>query len=58
MQEEELIFEEDEVIWAKIRGYPWWPAYVTPNIMKISELHTLENKEYEYTVVFFGDNTK
>lgn len=24
----EIIFEENEVIWAKIRGYPWWPAYV------------------------------
>ena len=28
MEEEEPIFEEEEVVWAKIRGYPWWPAYV------------------------------
>jgi hypothetical protein len=26
----EVAFEEDEVLWAKIRGYPWWPAFVTP----------------------------
>lgn len=36
MEEEELIFEEDEVIWAKIRGYPWWPAYVSLILRKIS----------------------
>ena len=27
--EDEEIYEQDEVIWAKIKGYPWWPAYVT-----------------------------
>lgn len=21
-------YETDEVVWAKIQGYPWWPAYV------------------------------
>jgi hypothetical protein len=26
--DEEIIYEEDEVVWAKIRGYPWWPAFV------------------------------
>jgi len=28
MDEEEIIYEEEEVVWAKIRGYPWWPAFV------------------------------
>ena len=23
-----IFFEEEEVLWAKIRGYPWWPAFV------------------------------
>ena len=27
-EEEEVEYEEDEVLWAKIRGYPWWPAFV------------------------------
>jgi hypothetical protein len=27
--EESEAFEEDEVVWAKIQGYPWWPAYVS-----------------------------
>ena len=28
MDEEPIIYEEEEVLWAKIRGYPWWPAFV------------------------------
>lgn len=28
MEDEEIIFQEEEVVWAKIRGYPWWPAFV------------------------------
>jgi hypothetical protein len=22
-------FEKDEVVWAKIRGFPWWPGIVS-----------------------------
>lgn len=36
-----------EVIWAKIRGYPWWPGVI--------EHETLKGK---YVVHFFGDYTK
>lgn len=28
-------YEENEVVWAKIHGYPWWPAYVWSDIMQI-----------------------
>lgn len=27
-ESQDMIYEESEVLWAKIRGYPWWPAYV------------------------------
>lgn len=27
--EGEVVYEEEEVLWAKIRGYPWWPAFVS-----------------------------
>ncbi len=37
-------FELDEVVWAKISGYPWWPGYVQSKT---------DNDQYE--VVFFGD---
>ena len=27
-----LEYENREVLWAKIRGYPWWPAFVNLNL--------------------------
>jgi hypothetical protein len=21
-------YKEDEIVWAKVKGYPWWPAIV------------------------------
>jgi hypothetical protein len=27
--EEMFTFETDEIIWAKVRGFPWWPAKVS-----------------------------
>jgi hypothetical protein len=27
-------YEENEVLWAKIRGFPWWPAYVQSSLTK------------------------
>ena len=38
-----------EIVWAKIRGYPWWPATV-------SEIND-ENKEKKYICNFIGDNS-
>ena len=25
-------FELDEVVWAKVSGYPWWPGFVASKI--------------------------
>lgn len=38
-----------EVVWAKIRGYPWWPAIVKKAMA--------DPKENKYMVYFIGDNT-
>lgn len=27
-------FQQKEVVWAKVKGYPWWPAYVRNNNSK------------------------
>ena len=42
-------FNVGEVIWAKIRGYPWWPAQITGT--------EDDNREKKYAVSFIGDNT-
>lgn len=27
-------YEDSEVCWAKIRGYPWWPAFVNSSLYR------------------------
>ena len=43
-------FQVPEVVWAKIRGYPWWPALLTNVTHSAGE-------EPLYKVDFFGDTT-
>ena len=42
------IFEEKEIIWAKIEGYPWWPSII------ISKEKNIESKEYIYSIILIG----
>lgn len=45
---EEVHFSREEVVWAKITGYPWWPALVT---------HA-PSEGGAFRVDFFADNTQ
>ena len=40
---------EEEIVWAKLKGYPWWPAILL-SIKKDSN-----TEEEKYRVVFFGN---
>jgi hypothetical protein len=44
-------FRPGNIVWAKISGYPWWPARVSHRIKKEGE------EEEQFHVVFFGDTT-
>ena len=46
---EEVQFEIKELVWAKITGYPWWPA-------KITQMPSIRTQAYR--VDFFNDNTQ
>jgi len=47
---EPTCFKKGDVVWAKVRGYSWWPA-------KISEVQRASERERKYKVDFIGDNT-
>lgn len=40
----EATYQVNQIVWAKINGYPWWPAYVNNSA-----------EEGHFEVVFFGD---
>lgn len=45
------MYEVDEIVWAKIQGYPWWPAI-------IADIETNRfNGKYQANVNFIGDNS-
>ena len=45
---ENNIFIEEEIIWAKIEGYPWWPSII------ISKNKDIKSDDYIYTIVLIG----
>ena len=45
---EEEHFSQAEIVWAKITGYPWWPALVTG----------AASGSGTFRVDFFADNTQ
>jgi PWWP domain. len=48
------------VVWAKIRGYPWWPGVVIPKQIEItnSAYYSELPQNSLHTVKFIGENTQ
>lgn len=44
------------VVWAKIKGYPWWPA--TVNLTRLSKEQLLEDSLEKFKVYFVGETTQ
>jgi len=64
----EKSFKKGEVVWAKVRGYSWWPGIVKKITLKISKLdnssseiikknNSSNSKEIRIEVKFIGDNS-
>jgi len=54
-------FNKGEVVWAKVRGYSWWPGIVKKISLKFSKGENIKNlgnsKEERILVKFIGDNS-
>jgi hypothetical protein len=48
-----VTFNAQDIVWAKVRGHAWWPAYVGRVIGPGKE-----NYELKYEVHFIGDSTR
>jgi len=54
-------FKKGEVVWAKVRGYSWWPGIVKKISLKICKADNKKNlkntREVSILVNFIGDNS-
>eukprot|EP00347_Sterkiella_histriomuscorum_P005449 403356575 len=50
IQKDQIKYKVDDLVWAKIKGYAWWPA-------TIGEITLEEDRETKYTVYFINDQT-
>lgn len=44
-----MAIKEGDIVWTKLRGFPWWPGKVDKIIDK--------TKEIKYNIKFIGDNS-
>lgn len=49
-------FQDQELAWAKMKGFPWWPGIVISK--KITDNRIGSNGESEYRIDFIGENSQ
>ena len=60
VNEDKIEYKEKDIVWAKVKGYPWWPSIIS-NISLMNTQKNGENtKEKIYSIEFIGEknNTK
>ena len=47
----DMRFKTEQIVWAKVRGYPWWPAVVSlihhllhPKLIQLSDIRYSRNE--------------
>jgi hypothetical protein len=51
-------FKKGEVVWAKVRGFPWWPGVVKSlNLSNVKQDEEDEVKQATVLIYFIGDDS-
>jgi len=46
-----------QVVWGKVKGYPWWPAVVSSNQIDLNDIKTQFDEDKTLTCLqFLGEN--
>ena len=53
---DEYSFKKGDVVWAKVKGYPWWPGEIRHITIKQTKTEP-KDKQTIYRINFIGDNT-
>ena len=53
---DEYSFKKGDVVWAKVKGYPWWPGEICHITIKQAKTEP-KDKQTIYRINFIGDNT-
>lgn len=53
---DEYSFKKGDVVWAKVKGYPWWPGEIRHITIKQAKTEP-KDKQTIYRINFIGDNT-
>lgn len=43
-------FKKNDILWAKLKGFPWWPG-------KINSIKSTSSNQHTITIEFYGDKT-
>ena len=51
-----VVFKKGDIVWAKVRGFPWWPGVIR-RIIVLKNNKSDSSEEKKYVIDFIGDNS-
>ena len=54
-KEDNTEYKEKDIVWAKVKGYPWWPSIITHISFKNNQTNGENIKEKIYSIEFIGE---
>ena len=54
-KEDKTEYKEKDIVWAKVKGYPWWPSIITHISFRNNPTNGENQNEQIYTIEFIGE---